>query len=495
MAIKICVVNLGTPVQTLMLTNLFTAIKSKEKDSFLTLIIDKNNKDLTKIIGDIDEFILFDRDQKEERHHEYVKKQLKNLISYPVDLVINTSSDKLSSAISSIIESTSFEGVMFDEYGKKWIDNPWFSYLDNLEQSSNFNLFHYTDIVSVACNYFCSLKQQSVCSYDSNTLIMIDIKKPEFILDSLPTNCFVLPRDTKDEAKTVALIKNCSLVLTSDYYISTLASSLGKKVVLISETDDYFTCGPYGDNNYVLKLKDRSSDFNGDILQFLRFLLFKEEKASLSLSNFNVFISRYDLDGFLEFIPFLKKDIDQKDLYKWVYKSVLKGTLARSIKAGDPQRFLSFGEKYIDRVVDIDREVEYLVSKVLSRYNSESIKLLVKDLSEFKIQATELKAKAFNGQKKAREFLNTVAMNSGDMVEIKKKKAEIIEIDDSIQIMMKDSRYNFWPIVNNFRQEKGDEHITNLFPMAKGVMTRYEELFSKASFLEEIIEGLWKRIN
>ena len=120
----------------------------------------------------------------------------------------------------------------------------------------------------------------------------------------------------------------------------------------------------------------------------------------MSFSTFDVFISRYDIDGFLEFVPFLKKDIERKDLYKWVYKSVLKGTLARSIKAGDPQRFLSFGQKYIDRVVDIDREVEYLVSKILSRYNIESIKLLVQDLAEFKDQSTALKIEAFNGQKK-----------------------------------------------------------------------------------------------
>lgn len=495
MAIKICVVNLGTPAQTLMLTNLFAAIKSKEKDSYLTLIIDKKNRNLTEIISEVDEFILFDRDQKEERHYEYVKKQLKGLIASNVDLVINTSSDKLSSAISSIIESSAFEGVVFDEYGKKWIENPWFAYLDNLSTNNSLNLFHYADIISIACNYFRSIKQADAFSYDSNTRVIVDVDKSEDLLESLPKNCFTLSKTNKNTAETMELIKNCSLVVSSDAYISALASYFGKKVVFVCEDDNCFTYGPYGDSNYILQVKKRTENVKDDLLQFLNFLLFRGDKTVLSFTTIDVFVSRHDIDGFLEFIPFIKKDIEQKDFYKWVYRSVLKGTIARSIKAGDPQRFLSFGEKYIDRVVDIDREVEYLVSKVFSRYNTESLKRLVRDLPEFKGQISELKAKAFDGQKKAREFLNTVAMNSENMDEIKKKKLEITEINSSIHRMIENNDHKFGPIMNNFKQEKGDEHITNLFPMAKGVMTKYEELFSKASFLEEIIEGLWKRIN
>lgn len=495
MAIKICVVNLDTPAQTLMLTNLFVAIKSKEKDSHITLIIDKKNSFLTELISEVDEFILFDRDQKEARYHEYVKKQLKGLLVSNIDLVINTSSDKLSSAISSMIESSAFEGVVFDEYGKKWIENPWFAYLDNLNTNNRFNLFHYSDIVSIACSYFRSIKQEEVFSYDYNDRVILDVNKADILLQNLPNNCFTLSKTSKYTTETTELIKKCSLVVSSDTYISALASYFGKKNVFVCENDEYLTYGPYSDSSYVLRVKDKAGNVNDDILKFLKFLLFKGDKTTLSLTTVDVFVSRHDIDGFLEFIPFIRKEIGQEDFYKWVYRSVLKGTMARSIKAGDPQRFLSFGEKYIDRVVDIDREVEYLVSKVLNRYNNESVKRLVTELSCFKEQVTELKAKAFDGQKKAREFLNIVAMNSDNMEEIKKKKLEIIEVNASIHMMIENNSHNFGPIMNNFKQEKGDEHITNLFPMAKGIMTKYEELFSKASFLEEIIEGLWKRIN
>jgi hypothetical protein len=88
-----------------------------------------------------------------------------------------------------------------------------------------------------------------------------------------------------------------------------------------------------------------------------------------------------------------------------------------------------------------------------------------------------------------------VAMNSGNMDEIKKKRKEITEMDQLVCDMLGEKKMYLEPLIRSFTQERDDSHVVNLFPLAKRIIVTYEDLFSKASFLEEIIKGLWKKTN
>ncbi|MCX6112625.1 MAG: hypothetical protein NTY22_04985 [Proteobacteria bacterium] len=516
MAVRICIVSLEGTLQTLMLTALFTCIKNKDKDAHITLILDKKDKNITDIIGDVDAFLFFDKDSTIDRlssdnhtllnNNEYIKKQLRDLTSQPFDLVINTGPDNLSSIVASMVDARSIEGVVYDEYGKKWIENPWLAYLNSVYEDDHSNLFHYVDLITAGCNAFRSIK--SVMS-DTGALckrILIDLndyKEGSVLARELNKkieteykNFTVTITDEKLSIKDMSeLIKNSSIVITSNYIWSTVACYYGKKVIFVASDDKYVMNGPYGEGHLILKARSEGADVKEDLFNLFEFAFCQKDKNTLITSSTDVFVSRYDNDGFMEYVPFLKAAMSDHELYRWIYKAVFKGTIGRSVKAGDPQRFLAFGEKYIDRVVDIDRAVEYLSEKIFTKYEAESVKKVMNGFNEAINSVVELKQVAFEGQKKSREFLNIIAINSGDLDEIKKKRKELTETDNLIYKMLKDGKWYLGPIIRTFMKERDDSHIVNLFPLAKRTIVNYEDLFSKASFLEEIIRGLWKRIN
>ena len=509
MSARICVVSIAGTPQTLMLTALFTCIKNKDKDSHVTLILDKKDKDVSEIIGDVDNFLFFDKESTANRlssteytlldNNEYIKKQLKALTTQPFDVVINTAADNLSSIVASMVDADSIEGVAYDEYGKKWTNDPWFSYLNNVYEDDKYNLFHYVDLITAGCNVFKSVKNTMQDKDQLQGRILIAMENAKELSENIEKShkdfSVTMANRKEDIVGMNELIKSSSVVITSDYLWSTIASCYGKRVIFVVSDDKYIINGPYGEGHLILRTRNTGSDVTDDLFSLFEFASFQIDKDKLATSNADVFVSRYDNDGFMEYVPVLKTTMNERNLYKWIYKSVFKGTIGRSIKAGDPQRFLAFGEKYIDRVVDIDRAVEYLSEKIFAKYENESVKRVMSGFNEVIGSVVELKQMAFEGQKKSREFLNIVAINSGDLDEIKKKKKELTEIDNLIYKMLAEGRWYLEPVIGPFMKDRDNSHVVNLFPLAKRTIVNYEDLFSKTSFLEEIIRGLWKRIN
>ena len=516
MSVRICVISLAGTSQTLMLTALFTCIKNKDKDSHITLLLDKKDKDAADIIADVEAFLFFDKEATVARlssdehtfleNNDYIKKQLKSLMSQPFDLVINAGSDNLSAMVTSMVDTHSVEGTTYDEYGKKWTDNPWFAYLNSTCEDDKYNLFHYVDLITAGCNVFRSVKNSISDRTQLHGKVFVevgDLDNGNMLAESLGESIkkahgdltVILAKERSDIKASSELIKDSSVVLTSSYQCSTIACCYGKKVIFVASDDRYVMNGPYGEGHLILKIKNSCAAIKDDILDIFESTFYQKDKNTVVTPNADVFISRYDNDGFMEYVPLLKTEITDLEIYKWIYKSVFKGTIGRSIKAGDPQRFLSFGEKYIDRVVDIDRAVGYMFENVLPRYEGESVKRAMDGFNEATNSVLELKQVAFEGQKRSREFLNTIAIGSGDMDEIKSKRKELTETDTLIYKMQDNGRWYLEPIIKTFRKERDDSHVVNLFPLAKRTIVNYEDLFSKTSFLEEIIKGLWKRIN
>jgi len=200
-------------------------------------------------------------------------------------------------------------------------------------------------------------------------------------------------------------------------------------------------------------------------------------------------ISGFDGDGFLEYLPTTSIKFNAELFYSFVYRSVWKCTISRTIRAGDPQRFMSLGETYLDRMVDVDREVEVLCNRIFKKFTAASVNDVVKAQLPFLQTVTKIKELAFEGQKVAKEFLSAASKNIHDITEIKSIKLKLQDIEKKID-EIKDTEPFVTPLITLFEKEGTADDVHNLFPLAKSIILSFEDLFSRASFTEEIIKGV-----
>ncbi len=199
-------------------------------------------------------------------------------------------------------------------------------------------------------------------------------------------------------------------------------------------------------------------------------------------------VAGFDSDGFLEYLPGVQIRMTKELFYGFIYRSVWKSTISRTIKAGDPQRFLSFGETFLDRMVDIDREIEHLKDKVFKKFDAGSVSELSSSQESFLNAVKMVKDLAFEGQKASKEFLSAASKGVHDISEIKKIRSNILDIERKIEATRAMNRY-VAPLIDFFRAEEPVEDVKNVFPLAKSTMLSFEDLFSRASFTEEIVKG------
>jgi hypothetical protein len=204
-------------------------------------------------------------------------------------------------------------------------------------------------------------------------------------------------------------------------------------------------------------------------------------------------VSGFDRDGFLEYLPAAPIQMSEDLFYGLVYRSVWKCTVSRAIRAGDPQRFLSFGETYLDRMVDIDTEIDQLYSRVFKKFQSDSIEKLTASQKSFIEAVTKVKELAFEGQKLAKDFLSAASKSVHEIKEIKDIKTQIQNIEKEIDRTKSMNMY-VAPLIDFFKTEEPVDDVKNLFPLAKSIILSFEDLFSRASFSEEMINGLCKKI-
>jgi len=204
-------------------------------------------------------------------------------------------------------------------------------------------------------------------------------------------------------------------------------------------------------------------------------------------------LSGFDRDGFLEYLPSMPIRLGPELFYGYVYRSVWKCTIGRTIRAGDPQRFMSLGETYLDRVVDVEREVDVLCDKVLKKFTTESVEELIKIQPQFLQTVTRIKELAFEGQKIAKEFLSAASRNVHNMTEVKDIKTRLQIVEKKIEETKNTESY-VTPLIDLFEKEGSTDDVHNLFPLAKSIILSFEDLFSRASFTEEIMKGVCKNI-
>ncbi|MFH1222887.1 MAG: hypothetical protein V1647_00920, partial [Pseudomonadota bacterium] len=299
----------------------------------------------------------------------------------------------------------------------------WLRYLymsQNHEGGSNapnyFGGLHYSDIVLCAAGYF----------------------KPNRVLHSVSEKAPVFVTDDINEA-----VKK---------------SFLDTRVVYISPNGDVLMYGPYGQGHFIVRPRGdaHKSGINKKDVEKLFSDINKEKFLNIGA---DVWISRFDRAGFLEYVPFTAMDINKEELLKWIYRTTWKSTINRNVIVGDPQRFLAVGEKYIDRVLDIDKEVEDLYEKVLARYNAASVSHAIKSLGAFCAGLEELKKLSFEGLKFAKELLSSAA--------IRGEKPALTHDEKIFNVAERVKELN--PIIDFFRVSKESERSKDMFPVLKNI--------------------------
>jgi len=325
--------------------------------------------------------------------------------------------------------------------------NLWQRYLDRSKKGDeNCKLIHYADILLCIARYF---------NPNKNTHV-VDEKADVFVTD--------------------------------DIYEAVAQSIAGKRVVHISMDDRTFMYGPYGAGNFIVMSRDGSKIRTIDVEKLFSSI----EKERFLNAGFDIWISRFDRDGFLKYVPFTPMDVDRRTLLKWIYRAVWKSTINREIKVGDPQRFLTVGEKYIDRVVDIDKEVEDLFENVFSKYDNKKVIEVIRSLTGLYDRTDSLKKISFEGMKAAKDLLVTATVEGEKHSEFGKKKEYVESYDDKIFNAGKDTE-ELMSVVEFFRASREELSTKDVFPSIKKIVLSYEDLFSRASFLAEVIQGLVKK--
>ena len=526
MSLNLCFIAIDESLQIPVFIGVMKKLNAAYNDVNATLIIASQDKELLKEMNYTDRVIFFDKglfthdmscsETNILNNSAIIKKQLSHASAEEsFDIVINLGFSQISSLVCSIIKAASYQGAVYDEYSRTRIDDPWLNYLNSVKDDGTCNTFNYVDLVlsglssiemaisssTATKNDILKHKDTSIYNEDDSLKAKrnIFIHTGSDLMNGIAQELTARIQETYknyivssgDQRKYT----EADLVITDDVLFSMSSSVLGNKVVFISSDEDQVLYSPYGEGNYVMCPKSKSGKIYEDIVSLLGFIFNHRDRALLITPNSNLMVSRFDLDGFMEYVPLLRKRITNLELYSWIYRAVFKCTMSRVVRAGDSQRFLAFGEKYIDRVVDIDRQAEYLCENIINKYNSDDILSASSKFGDAIDQITVVKDIAFEGQKKAKEFLNVVAVDSGNMDEIKRKRNELAEVDLRIYDLINHDRCFAEPFIRSFIRERDDAYVANLFPLAKRIMCLYEDLFSKISFLEEIIKELWKRIN
>jgi len=387
---------------------------------------------------------------------------LNKITKYYFDLIINLDYElPFSSVIVSYLNSKNIWGPYYDEYGFTCFDNNKYKFLVHSKQ--NMNLFFYPELINSSLNIsFNFSKKEELKVYD-NFFIVTDNHKDANYLSSNQIN----------DTNYIANAKEYKLCITDNCFVANFNALNNIKTIFISsEYKNFYNVYPYNECvKYIL-----SKDF----IQAIEGIN----------NNTNIFFKTIqDKFSYIYIVPETTIDLDKDVLTFFILKAVWKSMVVKETLVGDSKKFVSLGEKYFDRIMDINVEIDFIKDSILNNFNKNSILSKLPYLEDTINQLCLFKKIAFEGINISKSYLSVVSSASCDFEKIKIKNKELIDHDKKI------IDYNFNDIIINdfiyyFKNERNNYHLKNLFPMVKEIILTYETLYSKICFYEEILKGL-----
>lgn len=453
-------------------TKLINSYKKINNNANIFLMYDKNHKTcvtieaVTRIELDVDKMLLEIKKCGIDlfKRSVVLNNFLEKIVNYFFDLIVNLDYEKaVSSVISSYLNSKNVWGASYDEYGFPCFDNNRFKYLVYAKQNNN--LFFYRELIYKAQDV--ELEQFKTNFEHSDKIICI-FKQVNIAIEGVKVY------DVKN-FDLCNLDKDNNTYITDDELCASILTSSGMPCYFVSNSY-YSFYDAYPSNNLIKYVLSEKIDNN----------LINNIK---NVKNMLVYKPIQDKHGFIYIVPEVPINIDNKVFNFLVLKAVWKSIVNREVPVGDSKRFLSIGEKYIDRVMDVNLEIDFLKQNIFPYYIKTSIDSVIEANKSLLVDIDKFKKFSFDGVLKAKSYLHAVSSFDCDLDKIKEENKKLLECDSKI--------YNFETnnniiidFINYFKIEREKYHLRNLFPMVKNIIFTYENLYSKICFFEEILKGI-----
>ncbi len=146
-------------------------------------------------------------------------------------------------------------------------------------------------------------------------------------------------------SQLAAILKRCKILISNDTGTAHLASAVGTRVIGLYMCHAYpIETGPYGRGHitisptvdcYPCKWKDechynykcRNNIAPEDVLSVVNWVLFPDKSLNCKPENIDVNISIFDEDGFISYIPLIKRSLKFDDILRMIYKRIWKDML------------------------------------------------------------------------------------------------------------------------------------------------------------------------
>jgi len=429
------------------------------KDIIKTINIEVHNVKVTKLLENISAcgFDLYKRSSILDTYLNKINK-------YYFDLIINLDYEfALSSVIVSYLNAKNIWGPYYDEYGFSCFDNNKYKFLVHSKQDNN--LFFYPELINTSLNTsFVFLKNSQF-----NNLEKFCVVSDNYMTDNI--TCYKTDKINKSDYLNAA--KEFDFTITDDEIIANFNNLNNINTIFVSnDYKNFYNVYPY--NNCIKYL------LNKNIYSAIESL---KSKTSI------FFKAIQDKYAFVYIVPETPISLSEEIFNFFILKAVWKSMVVKETLVGDSNKFVSLGEKYIDRIMDINVEIDFLNECIFSHFNKESVVKTINDSESILEEISKFKKLTFEGTNISKSYLHVVSSADYNFENIKIKNKELIEHDKKI------NDFTFTNTVTKnficyFKNERNNYHLKNLFPMVKEIILTYETLYSKICFYEELLKGL-----
>ncbi|MBI5191896.1 MAG: glycosyltransferase family 9 protein [Nitrospirae bacterium] len=302
-------------------------------------------------------------------------------------------------------------------------------------------------------------------------------------------------------SQLAAILKRCKLLVSNDTGTVHLSSAAGTRVIGLYICHAYpIETGPYGRGHitispvidcYPCMWKDECSiDYkcrhnisSGDVFSVINHALNPDNSINCNNKNIEVNISMFDDDGFISYVPLVKRPLTFNDILMLAYKRLWKDVLGNRKVGSVPVSEIQWLKETFD-ITDKD------ITGLPDTFDKKSDDLI----SALRV----LECFAERGLIKAEETLSNIFSNEESYINTIQEKMEDIEIIDLLIYEKGSGTEHIRPLTTFYRMQKASIHEENPIQIIRETMEIYRLLKLLSSgmiiILNEITSAVFQRI-
>lgn len=562
--VKILLIQLDRFGDNLFIVPLIKGIKHLYPDSYITVLVNEDVKDILMGYKEVDSVITAEwlnmpagmrgLDESEIIINGYsgLKNMIDKLKDSGFDRVINLNFSKITTLITSLLNVPDTTGFTIGSHGERIIKGFWPNYMGCVVQTRKYNPFH---IVDVYRNFEPGIPVEDMSGFQSGGSAdeyASQLFKAEGLGDGTPVIAFqpgasnrrrVWPKERFSElaglliksglkvivlgtnsekditqrikvenpevvdltgkttfSQLAAVLKRCDMLVSNDTGTAHLSSAVGTRVAGLYMCHGYpVETGPYGRGHitisptiecYPCKWKEdctidykcRSLISTGDVYSVINHSLHPDKPLDCSTENIEVNISIFDEEGFISYVPLVKRPLKFNDILRLAYKRLWNELLENRAGITIPvSEILWLKETY-----DI-ANTETLEFADSFEKNSEDVMSALRVLESF----------AERGIIKSEEILANIFSSSGRDVKTIQSMMEELDIIDSLITEKGTETEIISPLTTNFLMQKTNIQGENPVQIVRDSGEVYGELKLHSSrmiiIINEIMNAVFQR--